>query len=227
MNVLSEWDTVAMVLAHGLSMARAGDGEIKLARGESCKTQPHDPELTKRMRRVLRHDDERVLVCIPRIWPDEPPLATPGFWPQHRAAFERFCDPAKSYGSAFVSRRDAWPIPNEPLYWQTWQEIWRDRPVLLITGSGKGGRTRGLLGAAASVDMLDCPRQGAWSAHEGLRADALAWVGAKQRPIVALACGATATVLAHELGVRGVQALDLGHMQQAFARVNPKELSEP
>ena len=227
LRVLTEWETLTRIQLGRLSMARLGDGEAKLAREVSCKTQPHHGGIGKRIRRVMQATDPKVLVCIPRIWPKEPPLATPGFWPQHRAAFEKFCDPGKTYGSAFVSRRDAWEIPDEDRYWAEWKGIWAGRPALLVTGSKKGLGTRKLLRSAKSVDVLETPRPDAWSAYPSIMADCLAWAGVKRDPIVIAACGATATILAAELGAQGIQTLDVGHMAQAFARVSPKEFAEP
>jgi hypothetical protein len=226
LHVLSEWGTLLRVRDGRLSMARTGDGEAKLARGVSCKTQPCHGGIDKRMRRLLRNPHPAVLVCIPRIWP-EPPLATPGFWPQHAGTFVSACDPAATYGSSFVSRRDAWPIPDEDAYWRGWQDIWAGRPVLLVTGSKKGRSSRkGLLSTARSVDVLDAPQPDAWSDYQGLLADSRAWARAKHDPCVVAACGPAATVLCHELGSEGIQALDMGHAAQAFARVSPKELAE-
>lgn len=222
--VLNEWDTLDAVIRDRRSLARLGDGECKIASGRDCKTQVGSPDIAKRMRRVLLSDDRRVLVAIPRIFDREPPLAQPGFWPQHAQAFHRMCRPGATYGSSFVSRRDAWPIENEKLFWQWWQRIWNRRPVLLVTGSNKGRRAEGkLLGNAASVDRLDCPKQDAWAVQEALLADCMAWAAAKADPVVTLACGPTATILAHALGVRGVQAIDIGHAPQAYARLAPSE----
>jgi hypothetical protein len=167
-----------------------------------------------------------VLVCLPRIFEDEPPLASKGFWSQHIRPFVRFCERGTVYGSAFVSRRDAWPIPREDDYWATWRKVWSGRPVLLVAGSNKGRRSVKLLGTAASLDTLDVPRQDAWAAYEGIVADCRAWAAAKTDPLVAAACGATATILAHELGRDGIQTLDIGHMTQSYARVSPKGMGE-
>jgi hypothetical protein len=225
-RVLDEWSTLLDVANRRLSLARWGDGEAKVATRRAAKTQPADHGLAKQLRRMLLSPDPRVMVAIPRIWPDEPPLATPGFWPQHRWVFEKYCKPGHVWGSAFVSRRDAWPIPDEPAYWRLFRSIWWHRPVLLVTGTKKGRRAQagGLLDTAASVDVLDCLNQGAWSAYDGLMADMVAWAAPKADPVVVLACGATATVAAYDLQTKhGVQAIDAGHAAQAMARMDPRE----
>jgi hypothetical protein len=224
-RVLDEWSTLLDVANRRLSLARMGDGEAKCATERSAKTQPGDPSLAKQLRRMLLEPDPRVVVAIPRIWP-EPPLATPGFWPQHRWVFEKYCKPEHVFGSAFVSRRDAWPIPDEPAYWHLFQSIWEHRPVMLVTGTKKGRRAQagGLLDTAASVDVLDCPRQDAWSAYDALMADMVAWAHAKTHPVVVLACGAAATVAAYTLQTKhGIQAIDIGHAAQSMARMQPRE----
>jgi hypothetical protein len=225
---MCEWSTLLAVANGRLSLSRFGDGEGKVATNRSCITQPADPSLAKQLRRMLADPDPRVVVAIPRIWP-EPPLATPGFWKQHSFVFERYCKPGHVFGSSFVSRRDAHPITDEPAYWRLFQSIWAGRPVLMVTGSKKGSRTvtGGLLSAAASVDVLDVPRQGAWSAYEGLMRDCVAFATAKVDPIVALACGTTATMAAYDLQTRhGIQAVDVGHAAQAHARMDPAEEEE-
>jgi hypothetical protein len=158
-------------------------------------------------------------------------LATKGFWGQHRADFEALCKGSKQYHSAFISRRDAWPIPAEDEYWRTLRRAWEGRPVLLIVGSKKGSRTAALLDNARSLSWEFSRKQNAWRDHERLLSCARQWAGLWRKwgageAVVILALGATATVLAHDLCLAGVQALDLGHAAQAFARVSPKELEE-
>jgi hypothetical protein len=225
--VMDEWSTLFAVANGRLSLSRWGDGEAKVATNRSCITQPADPSLAKQLRRMLLDPHPKVVVAIPRIWP-EPPLATPRFWPQHQWVFEKYCKPNHVFGSSFISRRDAHPIPDEPAYWRLFQSIWAERPALLVTGSRKGSRTaNGLLSTAGSVDVLDAPRQGAWSAYGGIMADAVAWANAKVDPIVVLACGTTATIAAYDLQTQhGIQAIDVGHAAQAHARMDPKEEEE-
>lgn len=226
MMVLDEWSTLIAVWNKDLSIARLGDGEAKLLRNASCKTQPFHVKLSDRLRGILSDPDPSVLVCIPRIFDADPPL-NPSYWRSHIEQFARYGKRGYEYGSSFISRRDAWPIADEDAYWNLWRMIWADRPVLLVTGSQKGLAARqSLLGTAASVDVLNTPRPDAWSLFEELKESAEAWGAGKSNPCVVLACGATATVLAHDLGAAGIQALDLGHAAQAAARVNQKELAE-
>lgn len=228
MKIRDEWATVRAVLDGRKSLARYGDTELKLTQGRHGVTQMASADIGKRLRRILKIPNPNVLVGVPRIVPDIPPLASKGFWEQYIPLMRGICDRVNTtWFSAFVSRRDAWPIPREAEYWTTWRQVWADRPVLLLSGSKKGFSTRRLLNTAASVDVIETPRRDAWSAYTGMLADCRAWAAAKRDPLVVAACGAAATVLCHELGCEGIQALDMGHAAQAYSRVSPKELDEP
>ena len=97
--------------------------------------------------------------------------------------------------------------------------IWQDRPVLLVHGSEKGLRKEhGFLGNAASVQLLQSVARDAWADHDRLMDECVRWasISPKQQPLVVMALGATATVLAHDLTLCGIQALDIGHMASSW-----------
>lgn len=226
MIVLSEMETMQRVADTGCNMARLGKCELKLAQGRNGIAQRADDTLRKRLRKLLLSDQRHTLVCLPRIFETMPPhkahhyaqFTTPGVVRDLFAA-------GKTYGSTFVSRRDGWmdDMPDEAAYWRTVRGIWAGRPVLLVAGSSKAHRAAdGLLDNAGSLDVLDAPARDAWAAYEGIRADCEAWAQIRARPLVVAALGAAATVLCHDLGKRGVQAIDVGHMAQSYARQDPK-----
>ena len=214
------------VAEKGWGLSRFGRCELKLALGRPGLAQKADPGLAKRLRKILRGRADHTLVCLPRVFegfPDETKEHAYGEFTRPEVTAELF-DAEKVYGSTFVSRRDGWiGDMDEAAYWPLVQGIWHDRPVLLLAGSGKGLRAADeFLANAASVDTLDAPERDAWDAYEGIRADCLAWAAAKRRPLVYAALGASAAVLAWDLGKRGVQCLDLGHMAQSWHRSDLK-----
>lgn len=224
-TVLSEIETVQRVVDGQLNMSRLGFCEFKLIYGRSGLAQVPDPTLAKRLRKLLWSTDERTLVCIPRVY-DEMPEGK-AKW------YEWITDPKliadlglarRERGSTFVSRRDGFsPDMDEAAYWPLVRGIWQDRPVLLVAGSAKGYRAGDeFLANASSVDRLDAPDRDAWGVYEGLLSDCLAWAAVKRKPLVYAALGASATVLAWDLGKRGVQCLDLGHMAQSWHRSDLK-----
>lgn len=225
-TVLSEMATMQRVAETGCALARAGRCELKLALGRPGLAQKPDPVLAKRLRKILRSRADHTLVCLPRVFegfPDENKEHYYGEFTRPEMMAELFL-PSKEYGSTFVTRRDGWVADmDEDAYWPMVRGIWQDRPVLLVAGSGKGMRAADeFLGNAASVDRLDAPERDAWGAYEGILADCLAWAAAKRQPLVYAALGASAAVLAWDLGKRGVQCLDLGHAAQSWHRSDLK-----
>lgn len=200
--VLSEVETIQA--AHeGRSLARYGDGELKLALGRDAKSQRGNPELAKALRRILAAPPSPCLVCIPNIESATPKAE---FWAQYRDARYVRMYSAPPYGSSFITRPDSAPWIDNPAYWGAVMDLWHGRDVVLVRGSSKS-LTAADLSAASHVEEIVVSRQHAWDDYDALRARL---DGERRRVLLCL--GATATVLAFELARAGVQALDLGHV---------------
>jgi hypothetical protein len=210
-DTMDEAATIRLALA-GRSLARFGDGELKLINGRDAVSQRGDPTLASALRRILLATDTPALPCIPRLRPKGPKAE---FWKQYeRQPYVGFYKSRGRYGSAFVTRPDSAPHIDTPEYWALVRQLWQDKDVILVRGSGKS-LTPERLSDAASVEEIMVPVQHAWtersSLYTRLRSE-------KSRPVI-LCCGATATVLAHELAERGVHALDLGHLGMFTKRI--------
>lgn len=213
-TVLDEYETMRRVRDERLSLARYGDGEIKLCRGVSCKLQTYDPLIAKRLRNILKAEEPRCLVAIPNIWHSGKPPPKKFWVPYQSGPNTSFYYPV-TYGSSFVSRPDSAPSINTSAYWGLVRSIWLSRPVILVTGAKKGRQfiESGMLNNAGQTHLVTGPGSNAWIAYEPM----MAAVRQRHRDIndnalVILALGPTATVMAYHLAKEGIQALDLGHM---------------
>lgn len=202
---MSERETLEA--AHeGLSLARYGDGEIKLALDRDAKSQHGDPVLAKRLRQILVAPPSNCLVCIPNIETDATPKVE--FWRQYRDRRYLRLYGGGPYGSSFITRPDSAPWIDVPEYWQRVIDLWRGRNVVLVRGSSKS-LTAADLTLAQSCEEIVVSRQHAWDDYGSLMARLIEERGGRR---VLLCLGATATVLAYDLAETGVQALDLGHI---------------
>lgn len=210
-RVLSEGRTLELALA-GRSIARFGDGELKLALGASAKSQVGHPELAKALKAVLREVGGPCLPCIPNIdthprGPKEP------FWSAYRSSrYTTLYEPKAVYGSAFVTRPDSAPAIDTAEYWEAVIDLWRGKDVVLVRGSEKSLTAERLVGAHGVREIVG-PRQHAWAEHREI----FAQLKHETRPVL-MCLGATATVLAHRLSHEGVHALDLGHIGMFLKR---------
>lgn len=211
--VLDEYETIRRVRDERLSLARYGDGEIKLCRGADCKPQDHDHEIAKRLRNILISDAAHTLVAVPNIWSGVVPAAKTIWRAYREGANAQFYKPGKVYGSSFVSRPDSAPHINTDSYWGLMRSIWVGRDVVFLTGAKKGRQFlhTGMLSNARNLAVVHGPQHNAWGHYRDLMERVRSKVEGLVDPLVILALGPTATVMAYHLGKEGIQALDLGH----------------
>lgn len=196
--VLDEVSTLERVLA-GASLARYGDGEFKLCRGGSIKSQTGDPVLRARLSQILQ-DSGDCLVGIPNLHSETPKAE---YWKGFHHAASLLVD--RAYVSSFVTRPDSAPWINTPEYWARLESLWIGQDVTLVRGSTKSLIADDLVGARTVTEVI-APRQHAWADYETL----LERIGRPARAILCL--GPTATVMAVDLCAIGVHAIDLGHV---------------
>lgn len=190
----------------GLSLARYGDGELKIALDRDAKSQHGDPVLAKRLRQILVSPPSNCLVCIPNIATDATPKIE--FWRQYRDRKYNRLYSRGPYGSSFITRPDSAPWIDVPEYWRRVVDLWRGRDVVLVRGSSKSLTAADLVDARSAEEIV-VSRQHAWADYGSLMARLVDERGGRR---VLLCLGATATVLAFDLAEAGVQALDLGHI---------------
>lgn len=199
-TVLGELETLRLV-ASGRSIARYGDGELKMAdRPVGIKSQEYHPRLNGRLADLL-HASGECLVGIPNIHSETPKAE---HWGKYQVYSRLLAD--RPYVSSFITRPDSAPWINTEEYWTLLESLWRGQAVTLVRGSGKSFTAERLMEAGAGeVTEILAPRQHAFAEYDAL----IERIG---RPARALLClGPTATVMAADLCARGVHAIDLGH----------------
>lgn len=216
-QILSIADTLDRIAREELSVARFGDGEIKLAAGRDISFQKHSPALKQALQRVLRSDRPGFLVCIPPVFADRAFLLEKHalHWKKHLSEFRRVwyahLHPGKTYGNAFLSRcyvllRDKSPSAE---YFRRMKQIWQDKDLLIVEGEkSRLGVGNDLFDGARSVQRILGPVENAFDKHDALL-DAAKRYG--QGKLILLALGPTASVLSLELFEAGFRAVDLGH----------------
>ena len=203
-TVLSEDETLDRALG-GESVARFGDGELRLCIGGFARSQEATNNLRKELRRLLK-EPSATLVCIPNIEPTPRQRS----WKPYREP--RYVELYKLpvYGSAFISRPDSAPWIDRYDYWEKVRALWRGRDITLVwedSPSRDLSLTPDMLREAKSLRQVRGPAVDAYRRIDEIEQD----IG---RPpgTVLLCLGATATVLAARLASKGVHAVDVGHV---------------
>ena len=202
-NLLTEMETINQVIA-GKSLARFGDGELKLCFKHNCISQPWSMALADDLREILSRTNKDLVVGIPNIQSPTPKFH---FW--WRYLQDRYLEMYKKpqgFGSSFITRPDSAPWIDCPVYWERITQIWEGKGVTLVSG-GEAGLNVLQMPGAKSVKHVKCPERNAYPHMAQIMAD----IKEAGNETVVLCCGPTATVLASKLSGE-YHAIDLGHL---------------
>jgi hypothetical protein len=199
--ILSE--DLTLEQASRVSIARFGDGEWRCAVGGGCTSQRPDPNLARELQQILLRP-KGCLVCLPNIFNGCPRKESWIRYTEER--YVKYCG-AKTYGSAFITRPDNAPWIDRPDYWERVRGLWRGVDIVLVVGDKKSITTEMIGTEALSVREVIGPRQHAYAEIDRIEAE----IGATSARVL-LCLGAAATVLAYRLALKGLHAIDLGHI---------------
>lgn len=203
-DVMSEDETLDAAL-RGTSIARYGDGELRLCAGGVSRSQCRDEKMIEELVDILRFPSD-ALVCIPNIRPS-PRVRNwrPYLDEKYVGLYKLLC-----YGSAFISRPDSAPWIDRPDYWQKIRSLWTNENVTLVwedTMTKDLSLTPYMLKGAKSVRDVRGPAVNAYAEIDRIERE----IGSPDGTVL-LCLGATATILAVRLAARGVHAVDVGHV---------------
>lgn len=221
-RVMTKADTVAYILEHGCSIARFGDGEIKLLVGRDISFQPAQAELSEALAKILRAEQNNLLVCVPDVF-DSVAHMTPAdgdYWKKHLARYRKHwythTRAGSLYGNAFLSRPYMCFSDKEGAgaLFEALKALWKDRDVVIAEGEQtRMGVGNDLFANARSVRRVLGPSARAFNKYDALLN---ALLSVERSALILLALGPTATVLAAALCERGYQALDIGNTDTEY-----------
>lgn len=220
--VRDEYQTINKIITTGCSIARYGDGELKICSGRRNVSQFFDKELAKYLRHVLHADHKNCIIGIPNIYSGiKAKRGTKAFkfWSKYVTQPEatKFLKPGKVYYSSFITRPDNAHHIKCPEYFELCKQMWRGRKVVVVTGKGVPFcKHPNLLENCDIIDTIEGPKQHAWKEYFNIYNQCLSY---DYDTLFLLKLGATATVLAYGLSLAGYQALDLGHFGNFYTRL--------
>ncbi len=202
-DVVCEHDTVAKLL-EGFSIARFGDGEIKIVLGAAYSREPENPKLTAEMRSIIVGDGHPGTLV--GIWTKDPRIPKFESQMRYRAKFMRAIRPDLiRYYSSTITRPDVAPWIKNAAYARAVETLWRGKNAVVVC-ERKGSMHGTVRLGARKAWHVECPHRQAYAHIDRLEDEVVAL-----RPDIAiLAAGPTATCLADRLTYRGIQAIDLG-----------------
>lgn len=215
-------DTIDEIVNNKRSIARFGDGEIKLAAGKDISFQDNSKKIRDKMREVLSSDADGLMIGIADIFDDCKQFddSTRDYWKKHLARFRgvwyKYLIKGKKYYNASMTRQYIGLRHKEESgkIFEHIKKIWDGRDVVIIEGEkSRLGVGNDLLDNAKSIKRILGPSRQAFSKYDEILEEAKK---VDKNSLILLALGPAATCLAYDLHMLGYQAVDIGHVDVEY-----------
>jgi glycosyltransferase family protein len=178
-----------------------------------------DNQLSRRLREILGSDTKECLICVPYGLSSVRHLNQRGrfFWKQfvvfHYRKYTPYFNFTKAYYDACMTRPyiDWQDKSMSAVFFEQLKQLWQGKRILLVEGTmSRLGVGNDLFAEAAVLDRIITLSQNAFSVYNRLLSETVHF--AADYDLVLVALGPTATVLAYDLSLLGIRALDIGHV---------------
>lgn len=213
-EVVGEFQTLAELLT-GCSIARFGDGELKLLDGVDSMREHGSKGMAAELRAIIQEPPAGLLPAIPTMDPNGPKFQN---WVRHSKRFCKALAPDVTYYSAFISRPDSAPWIATPHFAYSFESLWAGKDVVLVAKDPECAIARLVARSASAVIHVQCPANDAYAEIDRLEQQVLYYRTPRREPVVVLSAGGTATCLAARLHKVGLQSLDVGSAGAFLAR---------
>lgn len=219
-------DCLDKIIQESCSLCRFGDGEYNIMLNQGNPWfQNSNESLRERLSEIIGERDPKIIVAIAENFKnfdkltvaaaDEIRLYMEG---NKRKEILNLLSKDTVYYDAYVSR--PYMIYKDKTYAQVifdlYKKIWNKRKVLIVEGRyTRMGIGNDLFENAADIKRIICPSENAWSCYERIF-DKAQKIGKEENRLICITLGPAATVLAYDLGKAGIQAIDIGQLDNEY-----------
>ncbi|MBT2679816.1 SP_1767 family glycosyltransferase [Bacillus sp. ISL-35] len=211
-------ETLTKLIEEKASISRFGDGEFALMNGKDLLFQPYIPLLARRLKEIIKNDQEKHLVGIPNVflnldWCSDKASA---YWNRYlninRFKIYRMINFNNVYYDSLVTRLyiDHKDKKLAKKRFNKYKQLWNNRSIVIVEGDkSRLGIGNDLFNGATSIERIICPSTNAFEKYEDILNEVIKHDRLK---LILIALGPTATVLAYDLAILGYHAIDIGHI---------------
>lgn len=213
------------ILIKRRSLCRFGDGELEIMRGkERLWYQKAAPDLSFRLKEILESNEENILIAVAdnfgslACYTEDAADAIREYLSDGtREEVLGLLDKQRTYYDAYVTR--PYLMYQEKVHaeviFDLFKEIWKDRNVLIVEGCySRTGVGNDLLSGAKGIKRILCPSSDSYEYYEEIY-DTV-YKNVREGDLVLISLGPAATVLAYDLAKQGIQALDIGQLDNEY-----------
>lgn len=223
-NVLTSIASIKQINKNNLSVARFGDGEFMIIKETSLKFQDYNKGLAKRLEEILYSNNTSLAICIPSIYKFKITRSLKYeeeyFWLNQIIGYPDIYLDKKFKNNIYFDSCLTRPYirykktKNSELLFNEIKKIWQDKDLLIVEGKySRLGVGNDLFDNAKSLKRIICPNKNAYDYYDDILKNTIKF--AKKR-LVLIALGPTATVLAYDLNINNIRAIDLGHLDLEY-----------
>lgn len=225
-NIKSASELLNRIIEKKDSLCRFGDGEFDIILNESRSWfQECDVEMGKKLKKVLQDNNDKIVIAIAdnygnldRYTETAADTIRRYMTREKRKKHMELLDAEKTYYDAYVSRpyimyKDKNKNMKEII--SLYRKVFDKRNILLVEGENtKTGWKNDLLSNAKSIKRILCPDMNAYAYYNEIYESVVRNV--KKDDLVLITLGATATILAYDLSIAGIQAIDFGQLDNEY-----------
>lgn len=224
-QIRSSEELLEVIIKERKSLSRYGDGELEIMQNrERPWFQNADERLSSRLREIFFDRNEAIIIALANNFGNlecYTQKAADGIrqYLSHgtREKLMDMIDMSRIYYDTYVTRpyyiyRDK---DHATYIFSLFKKIWRDRDILLVEGQyAYNGVRNDLFDGNKSMKRIIAPAQNAFSVYDELFKTVEQYADADTLVLISL--GPTATVLAYDLAMKGIQALDIGQLDNEY-----------
>lgn len=207
-------ETIDKLLSGNFSLARYGDGEFLLCLDRSITFQKTNDKLRNRLTEILSNNNQNCLVAITEFRTERLTPFWKQFWYENVNDISTLLNPQTTYYNQSVTRE----VKLHQI--ERLKVLWKNREVIFVVG--KGSRfdvNHELFDTIKKYGVVYGLPTNAWDNYEEVLNKVKLKTNEYKNPLVICALGPAATVLAYDLSLSGLQALDLGHLTNVYDRL--------
>ena len=223
--IRSAEELLETIIKEKKSLSRYGDGELEIMQNRVRPWfQETDKKLAERLKEIFNCKDQRIIIALANdfgnldCFTEESADAIRQYLSEGiREKVMQMIDLNRTYYDAYVSRPY---IQYQDKHYADriftlFKKIWENRDVLLVEGRyAYNGIRNDLFQEAASIRRIIAPAKNAFSMYDEILTAAEKC--AEKDTLVLISLGPTATVLAYDLAMKGIQALDIGQLDNEY-----------
>lgn len=217
LKILNYMESLDFLIQSGQSLARFGDGELRVMMGGSHQFHNPNKKLQLKLQDTFKNPDNR---CAIGIVSTLFKLKMPNdYWKETSPLIKKVIKNELDFGRVYLNTNMTLFFSNKRTKWgdayfSKFRSLWEKKKILLVTNFELFDKlNNNIFDNAKEIIKIDTPKKNAFDEYDRIMNEIQKY---DTTYTVILIIGMTATVMANDLSKIGYRALDLGHLARCY-----------